>query len=189
MYIIPNLDSYILYLFKDGAFRLAKTFDTKDDLLRYIVKAQSNYHFLWNPRPYNDILENLNVTGNDVRCIDDEFYLRHYLITDQRGRYIDPRIWADEIEALKAQPQKWHNPRKYTHIYRQTPVAYTGSRRRRWDALRTVKHYHRSLKQDSIPEYQPYVRHKARVEDPWISEPWEHTERSWKRHRKHQWKD
>ena len=187
MYQIPNIDTYTLYRFRDGYFQIFKTFQSKEDLLTYIIHCH-DYPIWW--RDYeNDVLKHLNVTGNDIIRYDDQTYIRSFLILDQNGRTIDPRIWADEMEKLKAKPWKWNNPRKYTHIYRQTPVAYTGSRRRRWDALRTVKHYHRSLKQDSIPEYQPYVRHKARVEDPWISEPWEHTERSWKRHRKHQWKE
>ena len=188
MYISSNSDTYALYLFKDGLFQLIKIFTTKNELLQYIVNAQRNYHPLWNPHPYNNILENLNVTGNDTRRIDDMLYLRHYLITDQHERHIDPRTWSDEIETLKAQPQKWKYPNKSPqHVYRQTPVPHTG--RSRWDGFRQVKHWFRAVKQDSIPEYQPYVRHKARVPDPWVEEPFKHTERNWKKYRKHQWKD
>lgn len=187
MYNVLNITTYTLYRFQNGCFQLFKTFQSLNDLLLYIIHSQ-DYPLWW--REYeNDVLANLNVTGNDIIRYDDQPFLRRFLIIDSEGRHVDPRIWITEMQKLKAKPWKWPNPRKYTHIYRQTSVAYTGNKKRHWNAMRKVKHYHRELKQDSIPEYQPYIRHKARIEDPWTSEPWKHTERNWKRYRKHQWKE
>ena len=185
MYTISTVVAYFLYQFVSGAFTLIETFESKNALLRYIACSQDYIPFLMSDA--RDVMKYLNITGKDTVKLDGKDFIRSFLIMDQDQRIIDPRIWSDEIAQLKSRPCKWDDPRKYEHIYRETPVPYTGKHNRH--PMRQVKHYHRALKQNAIPEYTQYVRTKARIEDPWLTEPFKHTERNWKKHRKHQWKE
>lgn len=149
-----------------------------------------------------------NYTGKDLTC---SFYhpmrhevvqhLRDIMIIDNNDRIIDPRDY--EKEALKefCEPVKIY--RQYNNItkkhyrrhhkqykWRYDPVpGVRHARHPRIKRWRTVKHWHRSYRDDRIPEHAPYVRKKAMVPDPWVYEPFEHPEKSWKHNTKcrHQW--
>lgn len=153
----------------------------------------------------NGILDSYNFTGKDTGVYFSSNilnqprrfeYLLAYRITDQNGSVLNPFLYLEEIREAIAAYESWRKDR-YAIVFLRTrgipfrfrfdPVPYCGMRFHL--SLRREKCWFHNYRMDHIPEYEEYVRNKAKVPDIWDSEPFEPCSRSWKKAGKyrHQW--
>lgn len=191
--------TFLLYkLSSDGTFEPRRMFWSLDSLIEYAVRSSNLFYRVLRRRDKDtNILEYLNLTGNDIYCLysdgdHSEYRTRYYLITDKAGRIIDLNNYKEEIrkKEKELETRKVKNP-YYSYFppyrYRCDPVPYTGVCHGKYG--RRIKSWFRSYRQDRIPEYRQFVRKKAMVPNMWDEEPVEKSYKSWKHNKKqrHQW--
>jgi hypothetical protein len=193
---------YCKWNFDTKSWECINTFTGKEELVIFIA----NSSFLSdNGELHCSLYEDLNFSGWDignyakymrdrVDCEDSEstdaFYFRSRAFIDSSSKIVDVRDFEWEVKYYIEKGFWWR--RKYDslkppYVYRCDPVP---NLTKRWHIrLRKWKTWHRTLKQDAIPEYQEFVRSKARQLDKWEIDPFEHVEKSWKHQskRRRQW--
>ena len=196
MYIVSNTETYTLYRLRDGIWKEARRFESRAALIDYLSMQYQpeDWRAGASGRWHCPILEDINVTGRDVRVegwrntyTGTEVILRGYRILDGHGRSISPRLLRKEIEAAfrkkrgeYAKPGSGLRPAPRGCTWRRDPVPGTGRYRGRYRSGRSEKTWFNSYRQYFIPEYRKYMRWKAMVPDVWDSEPVEGRSRSWK---------
>jgi len=188
------------YNFNHQRWEWIKKFKNEEELITYLASCFHYKYYFWDAegKPYkpqlvNSIEHRFNYTGKDTGSdFNHGNYFRDIMIIDADNRIIDPRRYLDNAtakfhERTRSKRSCWYVPCLKNHRYRKDPVPYTGCHH--GSLGRRVKTWFRSYRQDRIPEYEPYIRKKARVPNTWDSEPFHHFEKSWKHQTKyrHQW--
>ena len=193
MYNIYNY-SNVYYLW-DNFKQTEYLIGNKKDLINEMAK---NFRIkIWLMRECGDSKERPHYSNN---WLDEYYYIdytpyKRYVIYDGYCRLIDIKEYDDVAFRLYLSNYKDRVKRfyfrkskiKYGH-FRYDPVPYTGSRGG-GSSIRPRKIKH--LKQMyANPEYKQFNRgsHKD-VPDGWWDDWYRNVERSWKKHRKHQWKE
>lgn len=167
----------------------------ENDLIHYLAK---NYRPAWDwwsfyfdekPRKWrNPILDtfacNINEQGKE------------YQIFDGYGRCINPKIYEKEAFRLflkqykdKKEKYYWRKSNTNTGVFRYDPVPYTG-KRKGGSYVRARKIKHLKEMYYAYPEYKEFNRgsHKD-IPEGWWDDWYRCNQKSWKKHRKHQWKE
>lgn len=143
----------------------------------------------------NLLLENIAMNKNDKKLKYDFYYSknvlipRQYMVCDESGRIIDPRLYENEIINYQvnslSQARKQYSTCEITAVSTNTkaevkPIARCGNK---------FRHYFRCPKTtnekryNAIPEHKQFIRGKRKVSH--ISPAWDdyyvHTEKNWKR--------
>ena len=116
----------------------------------------------------NTILNHYNCTTNDKEYVfsyDDleqsKMYLRPYIIFDENYRIIDVRNYKNEILACDKPRRNYQSFEKYKPEFRKGPVPRTGKCCLKIRSLRHPKTT-QEIRQNSIPEYNDFVRDKRK---------------------------
>jgi len=143
----------------------------------------------------NLLLENIAMNNNDKKLKYDFYYSenvlvpRIYMVYDEFGRIVDPRIYKENILSIKIDPLgriKKLNPHTgFQSGFTGTkaavePIARCGNKFRHY--LRYAKTANEK-RNNAIPGYKQFIRGKRKVSH--ISPAWDdydvHTEKNWKR--------
>lgn len=163
----------------------------KEELISYIA----SFNCKVGKEKRNLLLENIAMNKNDKKLKYDFYYSknvlipRKYIVYDESGRIIDPRLFKDEIFYYKADTSNktWNQNStcEITIVSTNTkaevkPIARCGNK---------FRHYFRCPKTtnekryNAIPEYKHYVRGRRKVSH--LPTAWDdyfvHTEKNWKR--------
>ena len=150
-----------------------------------------------------NLYDRLNFTGKDLGSYSyvsyegifhkGDLYFRNRIFFDSEDKTIDIRLFENEVKTIcyensKKRPRVRHYYGKdIPYIYRYDPVPKLT---KHWHlSCRRWKTWCHTVRQDSIPEYQEYVRNKAKQPNKWVVEPFTHFEKSWKHQtkRRRQW--
>lgn len=119
---------------------------------------------------------------------------RKWIFYDGYGRIINPRDYKEKALLLckdkflgKKRNFNWHNSKVYKGIFRKTPVPTTGKVKGGPSAKpRRVAGLFRMY---NNPEYKSFNRGSKKVLPDGWDYPYRQTQRCWKKHRKHQYKE
>lgn len=167
---------------------------TEKDLIHYIAKRfRPDMIWGWDTKPIrnkwkNDILDSFACNINEKGKL--------FQIFDGYGRCINPQIYDKKafsvfIEEYKDKKPKFYLRKNHNNksIFRYDPVPFVHCYRGgSYQSYRKIKH----LKQMyANPEYKEFNRgsHKDVPDGWWDDFPPRCNQRSWKKHRKHQWKE
>lgn len=187
---------YILYDRQKGKY---ETFNTKEELIKRLARANVSFnyldlhYFLIDSKTGNSILDNLDYSGSDLNA---DGSAKRYILLDGYNRVIDARMYIDDIKRYDEMCRKRRHRFSYGYsmftknhcVFRVSPVPGTGVRH--WGYYRRPRLL-RSIKQASMKEYEPYIRKGATIDkaDAWWDEFPKSLCKSWKHQgkRKRQW--
>lgn len=177
--------SEVFYLLHIRDQKMSLIGDEKD--LIDLIAKQYYLDWLWGSELKNSILDSYGCNTNETD--------KEYQIFDGMDRCINPRIYEKEARMLylkkyKGKPKyRFHKyVRKYRGEFRREPVE--GIHKWRGGPSfkgRKVTHLKRMY---ANPEYKDFNRgSRSEVPDWWDDCKYRCIQRSWKSHRKHQWKE
>ena len=168
-----------------------KVCNGKEELISYIA----SFNCKVGKEKRNLLFENIAMNKNDKKLKYDFYYSknvlipREYIVYDESGRIIDPRLYRDKILNYKAntlnQTRIRYSTCEITTVLTNTKVEVKSIAR----CGNKFRHYFRYPKTtnekryNAIPEYKQFIRGKRKVSH--ISPAWDdyyvHTEKNWKR--------
>lgn len=168
MYKVQNNRKYYIYNCRKEQY--IAVCDSFDEMLYQVARYN---HFDWfTDKVGNHILEDYNCTMKDTHNyfqLPDSNVLREYVIFDDTFRIIDIRDYADKIFAfdMKNRKCKWKSKK---HIYemeknlprfRKDPIPRT-SHKWRFGSFYRYPRTTQEIRNNSIPEYEQFVRKKRK---------------------------
>ena len=210
MYQVNEKEDIYLYDFSHNQY--IRHWDNMEELLNYLAAITEKKDWYPKNNPYsNTYLENINVTGNDIKeygafqgtTFISEYCLRPYLFVDANNRYLDIRLYMDEIQ--KRMKTVWENKKRYDGEIERGDKLYLWkgehSFRYRIDPVPFIHNYShgsyyrhpktfQEMKNNTGKEYGEYVRAKRKhlptVYDDIVRG--DISDKCWKRKKiKHQW--
>lgn len=200
-----NFNKYFYYLYEITSYgmQLQQTFNNYNELITFLAHYQiREKENIDNKLIYNNCyLDGINLTLNDcsnyINCKGEKIsYIRPYVFFNEDLAIVDTREFYEDVIKMK----EFLSKRKFSgynfywdeiyknHIFRQTPVPFTG--KRRGGSCRNVK-YGRIIRDLKNPENKEFIRKKRYYDilEPYFDLPYKKETKSWKEQtkRRHQW--
>lgn len=168
-----------------------KVCNGKEELISYIAAFNCRV----GKTKRNLLFENIAMNNNDKKLKFDSYNTnnilvpREYMVYDESGRIIDPRVYKEEISLFKVNKLRQSSFFDYNSEYKTgsinekdlvKPIAHWGNK---------FRHYFRYPKttnekrHNAIPEYKQFIRGRRNVShiSPAFDDYYVHTEKNWKR--------